>query len=108
MVDLPSRQAVMHCFDVLGQLLGRRVEVHFFEGGYSYHVVPEPGGESAGIARVDVVGDPSHGAAAHQHANHCGLFRLEDVECGICLYGKGHKGFFRRERGAQWDRWLHG
>lgn len=108
MADVPSCQEVRDSFAEQGRSLGLRIDVRFFEGGYSYHVVPEPGRHSAGVERIDVVGSPTHAAAAHQQPNHTGFFGLGEIECGIVLYGKGRKGSFRRERGAHGDGGLHG
>ena len=106
--DVPTCQEVRDSLAEQGGSLGLRIDVRFFEGGYSYHVVPEPGRHSDGVAGIDVVGSPAHATASHQQPNHAGLLGLDEIECGIVLYGKGRKGSYRRERRAHWDGGFHG
>lgn len=109
MGECPSQAEVRASFNSLGLLLGRRFDVCFFEGGYTYHVISEPGCQSVGIAGIDVVGGPAQGAAAHQQAHAAWLVRQwKDVERGIFFYGNGRKGAFCAKRRLHGDGGLHG
>lgn len=108
MAERPTQAEVVADFSAIGVLLGKRFDIRFFEGGYAFRVVPEPSGQSTGVAGRDVVGGPSQGAAAHQQAHSTWLAgQWKDVESGIHLYGNGHKGAFRLQRGLHGDGGLH-
>lgn len=108
MAEQHSQKDVRESFEALGLLLGRRFDIRFFEGGYTYAVVPEPSSQSAGIPGGNVVRGPAECAAAHQQPQSAWLIRQwMDVERGIFLYGNGRKGAFRRQRGLHGDGGRH-